>query len=576
MFNLAAYADRIARLTRGTTCNNDCSMSDEAEPTPKVERDDSTPDEPTNDELGTDASADSPVESPDSATPPAEAPGSASSAEGATESVDTEQAPATEILEYPDTDDSAVPVAEEPQQGAQESAKPQWWAGLKEGLKERSTHRALLLVTFGGLFIAGVTQALPDGWTSADRLVNKIDSNPVPSTGAPGNSTFNSAKAGECLNWPAPASTNDVNIVDCANDHRFEIAESIDLRTFPGTEYGPNSKPPTVGRIQEISQEQCQVAINRYLGDRYDPNSRFTMGMLWPGEKGWTEAGERRVLCGLQLPGADNQQQLFRGKVAEQDQSKVWPAGTCLGIDSTTNLPTELPVDCDKAHAMEITGTVSLAEQFPGSVPPEPDQDAFIKDNCTRLTNDYMGNPDGFRATTLTLSYNTITLPSWTAGSRQVSCNIGSTLGNGAWSTLVNSAKSGQLLINGQPPVPPPDIPADRLNMPPIPLSTTPAPTQQPTQTQQPTYTQQPTRTQQPTQQTTQQPTRTSTAPTSSGAPSPPNQPGITIVTTLPPGAGPPPAPAGPPMDGPPMEGPPMEGPPPGQAPAGAPPPGPA
>ncbi|SKV61484.1 putative conserved membrane protein [Mycobacteroides abscessus subsp. abscessus] len=68
-------------------------------------------------------------------------------------------------------------------------------------------------------------------------------------------------------------------------------------------------------------------------------------------------------------------------------------------------------MDCDKAHAMEITGTVSLAEQFPGSVPPEPDQDAFIKDNCTRLTNDYMGNPDGFRATTLTLSYNTITGP---------------------------------------------------------------------------------------------------------------------------------------------------------------------
>lgn len=60
VFNLAAYADRIARLTRGATCNNDCSMSDEAEPTPKVERDDSTPDEPTNDELGTDTSADSP------------------------------------------------------------------------------------------------------------------------------------------------------------------------------------------------------------------------------------------------------------------------------------------------------------------------------------------------------------------------------------------------------------------------------------------------------------------------------------------------------------------------------------
>ncbi|MGV0586004.1 septum formation family protein [Mycobacteroides chelonae] len=550
-------------------------MSDEAEPT-KVERDESAPDESPDDEVGTETSADSEAESAAAAVPPAEAEQApeipATSDSDDTESVAPDEAPQTEVLDYPENapgDD----VADEPaavDEGDSPSDKPHWWEGLKEGLKERSTHRALLLVTFGGLFIAGLTQALPDGWTSADRLVNRIDSNPVPSTGAPGNSTFNSAKAGDCLSWSAPTSMADVRTVDCGSDHRFEVAESIDLRTFPGTEYGPDSQPPSMVRIQEISQEQCQVAINRYLGDRYDPNSRFTMGMLYPDKKGWSEAGERRVLCGLQLPGSDNQQQLFRGKVAEQDQSKVWPVGTCVGIDSTTNLPTELPVDCDRAHAMEITGTVSLAEQFPGAVPPEPDQDAFIKDNCNRLTNEYMGNPDGFRATTLTLSYNTITLPSWTAGSRQVSCNIGSTLGNGAWSTLVNSAKSGQLLINGQPPVPPPDIPADRLNLPPIPLSTTPAPTQQPT------YTQQPTRTQQPTQQTTQQPTRTSAPPTSSVAPNPSNPPGNTIVTTLPPGAGPPPPPAGPPMDGPPMEGPPMEGQPPGQAPPGAPPPGPA
>ena len=49
--------------------------------------------------------------------------------------------------------------------------------------------------------------------------------------------------------------------------------------------------------------------------------------------------------------------------------------------------------------------------------------------------------------------------------SRQVSCSIGATLGNGGWATLINSAK-GPLLINGQPPVPPPAIPEERLNMP--------------------------------------------------------------------------------------------------------------
>src|SRR6185312_14084674 len=35
--------------------------------------------------------------------------------------------------------------------------------------------------------------------------------------------------------------------------------------------------------------------------------------------------------------------------------------------------------------------------------------------------------------------------------------------------TLLNSAK-GPLMINGQPPVAPPDIPVDRLNLPPIPV----------------------------------------------------------------------------------------------------------
>ena len=50
-----------------------------------------------------------------------------------------------------------------------------------------------------------------------------------------------------------------------------------------------------------------------------------------------------------------------------------------------------------------------------------------------------------------------------------MSCSIGATLGNGGWSTLLNSAR-GPLQINGQPPIPPPDIPEERLNFPPIPL----------------------------------------------------------------------------------------------------------
>ncbi|PRC44122.1 hypothetical protein C6A85_000000101835, partial [Mycobacterium sp. ITM-2017-0098] len=224
-------------------------------------------------------------------------------------------------------------------------------------------------------------------------------------------------------------------------------------------------------RIQQISQEQCSAAVKRYLGARFDPNSRFTISMLWSGDKAWRQSGERRMLCGLQLPGPNNQQLAFKGKVAEIDQSKVWPVGTCLGIDPATNQPTDIPVDCAAPHAMEVTGAVNLATKFPDVLPPEPEQDTFIKDECTKMTDAYLA-PIKLRDTTLTLIYSTVSLPSWAAGSHQVSCSIGATLGNGGWSTLLNTAK-GPLMINGQPPVPPPDIPEERLSLPPIPMPDT-------------------------------------------------------------------------------------------------------
>lgn len=248
--------------------------------------------------------------------------------------------------------------------------------------------------------------------------------------------------------WPDTIPES-AKIVNCGDDHKFEVAESIDMRTFPGSEYGPNAAPPTPARIQQITQEQCEAAVRNYLGPKFDPNSKFTVSLLWPGDRAWRQGGDRRMLCGLQLPGANNQQQVFKGKVADVDQSKIWPAGTCLGIDSATNQPTDVPVDCAAPHAMEVTGTVNLAEKFPGALPAEPDQDAFIKDSCTKMTDAYLA-PVKLRTTTLTLIYPTVPLASWTAGSREVACSIGATLGNGGWATLLNSAK-GQLLINGQP-----------------------------------------------------------------------------------------------------------------------------
>jgi predicted heme/steroid binding protein len=343
--------------------------------------------------------------------------------------------------------------------------RAEWLTTLQGTLQASATRRALLLTALGGLLIAGLVTALPIGG-GPGRLTGYID--PLPPTGGKGNDAFNRATSGNCLMWPERM-PEAATIVDCKDDHRFEVAESIDMRTFPGSEYGPAAPPPSATRIEQISQEQCESAARRYLGAKFDPNSKFIISMLWSGDKAWRQFGERRMLCGLQLPGAGNEQIAFKGKVADGDQSKVWPDGTCLGIDPSTNQPTDIPIDCAAPHAMEVTGTVNLLARFPDGLPPEPEQDGFIKDSCTKLTDAYLA-PVQLRSTTLTLIYSTLSLPSWSAGSRQVACSIGATLGNGGWATLLNSAK-GPLKINGQPPVPPPDIPEERLHLPPIPTT---------------------------------------------------------------------------------------------------------
>ncbi len=360
---------------------------------------------------------------------------------------------------------SQAPETEAPEAPTATPEQPPAGFRWPRSLQAQATRRALLLTALGALLIAGLVTALPIGGTGQGRLSGYLDGNPVPTTGTRSDAAFNKASGGDCLMWP-DATPESAKIVNCADDHKFEVAESIDMRTFPGSEYGPSAAPPSPARIQQITQEQCEATVRNYLGPKFDPNSKFTVSLLWPGDRAWRQSGERRMLCGLQLPGTNNQQQAFKGKVADVDQSKVWPAGTCLGIDPTTNQPIDAPVECAAPHAMEVTGTVNLAEKFPGALPAEPDQDGFIKDQCTKMTDAYLA-PVKLRTTTLTLIYPTVPLASWTAGSREVACSIGATLGNGGWATLVNSAK-GQLLINGQPPVPPPDIPEERLT--PIPL----------------------------------------------------------------------------------------------------------
>jgi predicted heme/steroid binding protein len=443
------------------------------------------------------------------------------------------------MLDAPEREEQLAADAEPPH------AEAPWWRSLHAS----STTRGLLLAALGGLLIAGLITAIPPGPDGRGPMGLGSGKSALSSRGA---DTFDHAKSGDCLNWPE-GKPDAAQIVNCTDQHRFEVAESIDMRTFPGSEYGADAAPPSSARIQQISQEQCQAAARQHLGAKFDPNGRFTVSLLWSGDKAWRQSGERRMLCGLQLPGPNNQQQAFQGKIADLDQSKVWSAGTCLGIDPVTNQPTDIPIDCTAPHAMEITGSVNVGEKFPGPLPADADQDAFIKDSCTKMTDAYLA-PAQLRSTTLTLTYTTIALPSWSAGSHQVSCNIGATLGNGGWSVLLNSAK-GPLLINGQSPVPPPDIPQDRLELPPIPL---PPPVDTSSQTSGQQRTQNQPQNEQP-QPTGNQhlPGQTSTAPTTSAASPtasvPPSQPPPPVDGAPPPGEVPvTPGDVPPPVGGPP------------------------
>ena len=293
---------------------------------------------------------------------------------------------------------------------------------------ERSPHanrRAALGLALVGLLIGGVIQLLTATPDTREALSEDSRAGVV----------FSNAHTGTCLSWPADA-PDKPSFVQCRDDHMFEVAKAVDMTNFG---------------------EPCQAAVRQYLGRRYDPNSKFTISVLWAGDTAGKPTGDRNLLCGLELLGAGGKPVPFKRQVAELDQSKVWPAGTCLGLDPATNRTNELPVDCATAHAVEITGSVNLSDRFPGAMPTGPEQDAFVRDGCTRATEAYVA-PAPLQTTGLVLNYGAVAPASWDAGSRQVACGLVSPSEAGLKS-LVGSVKGtspGDRAPVAPPPPPPP------------------------------------------------------------------------------------------------------------------------
>jgi Septum formation len=271
----------------------------------------------------------------------------------------------------------------------------------------RAQGRAILVVVLIGLAIGGAVD-----------LIAATSQSHRPAAGENRASVvFSNAESGSCLSWP-PNAPDKPSFVRCRDPHMFEVAKPVDK-----------------GNLGET----CQRTVADYLGARYDPNSKFAVTVLQANDQGDTDVGDRNPLCGLQLPGIDGHPVPFTGRVAELDQSKVWQTGTCLGIDAS-NQSTDVPVDCASPHALEVVGAVNVADRFPDGPPSEPDQRAFIGEACTRAADAYL-SPGTLGAAGLSLHYDTLSAESWSAGSTQVSCNIGKSAAPG-WTPLVGDART--------------------------------------------------------------------------------------------------------------------------------------
>ncbi len=128
-------------------------------------------------------------------------------------------------------------------------------------------------------------------------------------------------------------------------------------------EYAAKRCSPSPARIQQISEEQrASCAATRHEVRSPTASSPSHARLRRPG----VAAG--RCLCLRLAVARPNNQQLAFARVADIDQSKVWPAGTCLGnMPPPTSRST--PVDCAAPHAMEVSGTVNLAERFDRALP---------------------------------------------------------------------------------------------------------------------------------------------------------------------------------------------------------------
>ncbi|WP_423892319.1 septum formation family protein [Corynebacterium argentoratense] len=310
---------------------------------------------------------------------------------------------------------------------------------------------ALVASLVGGVAVGGYAFESARAGSSregGDSSAASSSSQPASDSSAPV-ASFTTASVGDCVTWDVDAAgaVSQFGQTDCARPHRFEISAREDLGAYPSSEFGPKADMPGVARQAELREELCQGPTIKYLKGHFDPVGRYSVASILPPREQW-EAGDRTMLCGVQVTNDDGSVELTSGSALNQDQARIAQAGECVAVDDA-----EVPrvVDCGAEHSYEVTKVIDLQEVFPDRVPSIEDQDNYLKPVCTQAAMDYVGGDDALYYSTLQPFWTVVPPNSWSGGSHTVNCTLFFPNASGRFAGLVGSAKSG-FTIDGQPP----------------------------------------------------------------------------------------------------------------------------
>lgn len=266
--------------------------------------------------------------------------------------------------------------------------------------------------------------------------------------------SFTTADVGSCLTWDTvDGMVTNFQQVDCALDHRFEVTAREDLGTYPSSEFGANAPRPNQTRQAQLREELCLTPTVSYLSGSYDPVGKYSIAPILPPQELW-DAGDRTLLCGVQVTDDAGNVVTSRGRAVDQDQSRIFAAGDCIAIDAAN---ATRRVDCTEPHQMETTAVEDLLAVFPTGVPSIADQDAYLRERCTAAAHDYLGSEEALYRSTLQPFWTTVPANSWAGGSHSANCTLVFADGDN-FATLTGSA-TGEFLINGAAPKERPDRP---------------------------------------------------------------------------------------------------------------------